>query len=293
MPRHGDFEAWICVEGKPLPEFCVRTYEAAQTVRCWVPSEAGKNFVVHWKDHTKLHTLICEPYIDGHCSHSTHMKPGKGEAHRKGNHITPSTISLFQFAPMILTDNEDLAMEDEKTIKALGIIELVLKEGVIGEESSYSVIDVPTARPVYEKLKKAGCHRAQSGGEIVKTSTWSIFTWNGRPPHKFMFDYRPKDVLQALEIMPRDNPHDIKHEVKEEQEAEIGGGCDQAQETPEDESIRVKIEELEKQLAALRSIRKRKSVVQAEISDARHKRAKLEEIAAARFFVKGEIVDLT
>ncbi|KZO90667.1 hypothetical protein CALVIDRAFT_387221 [Calocera viscosa TUFC12733] len=93
MPRLGDFEAYIEVDGVRLPEYRLERNESKRVVRCWIPSEVGKNFVVKWQDHSKRHALCGFVYLDGHCSHGIHLRPGTGKALQEGNHTTSTTLN--------------------------------------------------------------------------------------------------------------------------------------------------------------------------------------------------------
>jgi len=70
----------------------------------------------------------------------------------------------------------------------------------------FSAKDSPAALPLHEKLKSVVSHRVEAGGEVSKPAPFINFTWNRSMPHRFIFQYRPIDMLQALEIMPREVP---------------------------------------------------------------------------------------
>jgi len=300
MPRLADFEAWIEVEGARLPEFRVEIDEQAQTVRCWIPSEAGKNFVVHYRDHTKLHTTAWWILADGHDKGGGFIRPGRGHGSRDGYPVRANTWGRFQFAPIALTDDEFAGAVDEATIKSLGTITVRSKEGRIGETR---IPGRPTSaavvKPLHEKLKKAGGHRVQSGVEVAKRISSRNFQWNGAQAHEFIFQYRPKDMLQALDIMLRESqPADAREddtdtEVKPEQsDAEPLDG-EQADDPAEEEAVQAQIQDLERHLQELRNRNKRKSDGKLEPKGGRRKRTKEEPIDAGRFFTRGEIIDLT
>ena len=40
MPKLGDYEAWIRVDGEKLPEYGINS--EATEITCWIPSEVGK-----------------------------------------------------------------------------------------------------------------------------------------------------------------------------------------------------------------------------------------------------------
>jgi len=163
MPSVAGFEAWIEIDGVRLDEFQVETDEPARTVRCWVPSAAGKNFVVHFKDATMQRTAAVYISIDGAFKCSATLSPTLVHNSREGYRITPTSISLFQFAPILLTDDESATMEDEEAIRSLGVIHLSMQEGIVGEPIPFIAPKVIAVKPLYEKIKKGGGHRVQSG----------------------------------------------------------------------------------------------------------------------------------
>jgi len=301
MPRLGDFEAWIEVDGARLSEFRVEIDEHTQTVRCWIPSEAGKNFVLHMKDHTKLHTTAGRVYIDGSYRCGSVLQPHASYHLKEGYPLTRTTISLFQFAPILLIDDEEGEIaEDEKFIKSLGTIQVVFNDGVEGKSRPFMAPDVPAAKALHEKLKKAGGHCVQSGGEkACLNSHYVHFIEDGAAPYRIIFQYRPKDMLQALDIMPREirpvdeEADETDAEVKpEESDTETLDGDQGHDSAEDDEATRMEMQELEKRMNELRERKKRKSD-KMEPKGGRRKRAKVEPIEAGRFFTRGEIIDLT
>jgi len=205
--------------------------------------------------------------------------------------------SLHACFPHTYTENELEGLEDETVIKSLGTIEVLFKEGVTRGVIPFIPREIPAPKPLYEKLKKAGGHRVQSGGEVAQRSQFLDFVWNGALPHKFIFQYRPTDMLQALDIMPREHTPagtraDVADGIKpDETNAETLDG-DQT-ESDEDEAVKAEMNDLEKRLGALRDRKKRKPLVKLEGSHGRHKRAKVEEIQGTQFFAESELIDLT
>lgn len=43
-----EFDAWVTVDGMELPQYGCE--HIGDKVTCWIPSEAGKRFTVHFKD---------------------------------------------------------------------------------------------------------------------------------------------------------------------------------------------------------------------------------------------------
>ena len=66
MPTLGSFSAWVEVDGRPLREFGIFADPSGRKVSCHVPSDAGKQFVVHWEDHGHSFTaawISCDGYV--------------------------------------------------------------------------------------------------------------------------------------------------------------------------------------------------------------------------------------
>ncbi|KZO90680.1 hypothetical protein CALVIDRAFT_387426 [Calocera viscosa TUFC12733] len=296
MPRLDDFEAWIEVEGARLDEYKVETDQAGKTVDCWIPSEAGKNFVVFCKDHSKLHTVECCIILDGHICRRPALTPTYSETWRNGSRTSPTTLRLFQFAHMLFTEDEWSELHNPAPNKSLGTIKLVLQTGSIGDVHPFRPDNpMPGPAPVYEKLKIPGPHRVQLGGEVISVvGRHREFISDRSQPWKLVFQYRPKDLLQAMDIMPRDNTTAaIDPNVKEEAEGGQHNGAQQGQ-AVDLAAVQVKIEELQTQIDALREITRTHSAVKLETRpDVRGHRMKVEEIQASRFFPKGEVIDLT
>ncbi|KAF8199964.1 hypothetical protein K438DRAFT_1583141 [Mycena galopus ATCC 62051] len=45
-----EFSAWVCIDGIATAEYNVEISEAEKTVTCWIASELGKKFSVHWQN---------------------------------------------------------------------------------------------------------------------------------------------------------------------------------------------------------------------------------------------------
>lgn len=149
--------------------------------------------------------------------------------------------------------------------------------------------------------------QGRSGGEILKNSRTCHFRSNGIAPHKFVFQYHPKDMLQALGILPQatpppenlppraDSSSETESTVKPEDVDDEMSGSDPAERKTEYEALQSQIQDLQTHLTALSQRAKRLSDVDAEneTPGRRHKRAKVEQIDAGRFFETGEVIDLT
>ncbi|KAI0082612.1 hypothetical protein K474DRAFT_1585057 [Panus rudis PR-1116 ss-1] len=97
MLTHRGFTAWVTCDGKSLYEFKPVVNSDTNKVTCWIPSEPGKRFTVHWKDHGSLVDTASYIYLDGY------MVPGYflfgfGEASRGAMRVGPTMERPFVFA---------------------------------------------------------------------------------------------------------------------------------------------------------------------------------------------------
>lgn len=97
MLMHRDFSAWIVSNNQPLPEYLVAVDEKGSRVSCWIPSEAGKQFSVHWRDHgSNVHTCSFIS-LDGFVVPGRFLY-GTGSASREGVRSGPTSERPFIFA---------------------------------------------------------------------------------------------------------------------------------------------------------------------------------------------------
>ncbi|KDQ51704.1 hypothetical protein JAAARDRAFT_50635 [Jaapia argillacea MUCL 33604] len=65
--RASNIQAWITIDGETLAEYHETHYETGnrKTCECWIPSEAGKSFVIQWKDSHLERVLFVILLVDG------------------------------------------------------------------------------------------------------------------------------------------------------------------------------------------------------------------------------------
>jgi len=102
---HRGFSAWIECEGKHIPVFKPQLDVTRERISCWIPSEPGKAFTVHWRDLGQGGGVDTASYIylDGF------MVPGKylfgfGEASRGGVRVGQTAERPFMFG-QVQTDD--------------------------------------------------------------------------------------------------------------------------------------------------------------------------------------------
>ncbi|KIL58495.1 hypothetical protein M378DRAFT_86425 [Amanita muscaria Koide BX008] len=202
MPTFGTINAYIKVDGTILPEYGVQTNEAEREVTCWIPSEVGKSFSVSWDhDTTNLSTDTAGYLVlDG--------RSVGGEITRKGSakrpelaseYISPTTCRDFSFAPIKYTDDDgylDVPTPD------VGYIQLTVWRIELGKIDTHRKLnDAPNAT-LHERSKKLGAHCVHFGEVRNITPTTFYNTEKIEVLARFVFRYRPIDMLRANGIAP-------------------------------------------------------------------------------------------
>ncbi|KZT55221.1 hypothetical protein CALCODRAFT_484974 [Calocera cornea HHB12733] len=202
------FQAWITVDHNRLPEYDPTYDPDTNTWTCWIPSDAGQRFVVHWRNFGKRATTGAYVYVDGEFADGKLLMRSNPvqSALVNGKRTASATIARFYFQPIVLTDEENpFLLEDDNTVRAIGEIKIVIHMGRNAGAVAYHHGGVREAKAVNERAKKAGGHRVQYADEVNDTDdTGAMF----RPdpsvtPVTFIFKYRPRDILQAMGILDR------------------------------------------------------------------------------------------
>ncbi|KAI0716757.1 hypothetical protein C8Q76DRAFT_416855 [Earliella scabrosa] len=97
-----------------------------ETIACFIPSEAGKNFALHHGNELtggRDVYLRCEVSMDGAPTTSIYSPMGH-EWCRDGQRIDPTTRLAFQFAPLETTDDDDATLTKERDVSDLGTIKI-------------------------------------------------------------------------------------------------------------------------------------------------------------------------
>ncbi|KZO98585.1 hypothetical protein CALVIDRAFT_562034 [Calocera viscosa TUFC12733] len=213
MPRSDEkkvelFQAWITVNGNRLPEYDPQYDPDTNTWTCWIPSEVGQRFVVHWRNFGKRATTGAYVYVDGEFADGKLlMKDNAAQStFVNGKRTASATIARFYFQPIVLTDEENpFLLEDDNTVNSIGEMKVIINKGRNAGIAAYRHGTVKPARAVNERAKKAGAHRVQYADEVNDTDDIGAMF---RPdqatmPLTFIFKYRPKDMLQAMGIIAR------------------------------------------------------------------------------------------
>ncbi|EIW53412.1 uncharacterized protein TRAVEDRAFT_60876 [Trametes versicolor FP-101664 SS1] len=194
------FTAHLCCDGVELETYDVQK-EDAKTVTCWISSEEGKTFTLHWGEEAAATTAKIDGYVDGrHVCSSAFYDQAEG---RCKSLYTAGQERPFVFSPLILTDD---ILVSSKVDEELGSIRITMTRA-----QSFLITDVPhpgykvaEIGAVHEKSKKAGVHAVSFGevkaAEVVKSCT--AVGLEKEPFAIFKFRYRPLELLRANGIVP-------------------------------------------------------------------------------------------
>ncbi|KAH8116821.1 hypothetical protein DFH11DRAFT_1467398, partial [Phellopilus nigrolimitatus] len=207
MPNHKEFTSVISVDGQPLDEY--RVVVEGNKVSCYIRSEPGKSFIVHWAD------MGSRTFTSGYILLDGQKTPGRflggfGETFRTGARSGPATERLFTFADIPKTTKSGAS---SSTVgKEVGTIELKIVQAQRGPERPANPLAIlPSASSVSsEWIKKTGGHCATFSKEEVPYLPQAPMTWSSKPldvdnPHsyvKFVFHYRTLEWLQEHGIVP-------------------------------------------------------------------------------------------
>ncbi|KZO89891.1 hypothetical protein CALVIDRAFT_558971 [Calocera viscosa TUFC12733] len=309
MPRLGDYETWVEVDGVRLEEYAIESRPEELDMRCWIPSEEGKNFVVHYKNHGEGRKCRWKLHCDGRRCGGTIMKRDRSQSSKGGRFISSTEEQLFQFGRISLTEDEQVALQDETLIKELGTLKIVVEDGTTVRKAYEDKGALAEQKPVHEQTKKAAGHCVVGGAIVQSNRQFVTFTSSGRPATAFVFQYGPKELLQAKGIMPppprvinpdeedndesrRDNPDGREETSDEDFEDETAAEARAARIS----QLKANIESQQEELEALNNLGKRKGRkdgVKREDAERPGKRLKMEEIEPNRSFARGEVIDLT
>ncbi|KAH9937756.1 uncharacterized protein BXZ73DRAFT_76408 [Epithele typhae] len=199
---HKLYEVWITCDGKPLPEYSVRPQGSdGRLATCYIPSESGKNFAIHWHDRAATDDLSLLFDIDGQ-----RLSVGKlcraGRWGRKAGIVTAAGARAFMFSELMTTG---------PIHRDLGSIRVNLTR----VRSNASQVDFLSEQfagvgPVHERSKMSGTHGVGLGHvHSPRTVAKRKHVKAPKPvdPSEgciavFVFNYRPYAVLQAQGIVP-------------------------------------------------------------------------------------------
>ncbi|KAI0345159.1 hypothetical protein BDW22DRAFT_1354051 [Trametopsis cervina] len=206
MPR--DFlrqSVWITSNNCILEEYKTEI-EDENTIRCYIPSQAGDHFQIRWEDRTRHRASLVACYMDGRPVGGVPSRPNS-QGCNDGVPVSESRVKLFTFSSVITTDDEDVADPDGVDVD-LGCIQVEFHRISIRlneDTTDRQYGQVHTVGPVHERSKKLGAHCVSLGEELETQEERSFVAPKllDRGPYAiFKFIYRPRELLLARGIIP-------------------------------------------------------------------------------------------
>ncbi|KAJ7282752.1 hypothetical protein C8J57DRAFT_1296401, partial [Mycena rebaudengoi] len=289
------FSAWVSIDGVVAKEYGPETSVDGQTMTCscWIASEIGKTFSVHWRNASYYHATTGDVAVDGNFCGAYIIRAHKVPCDGFIDGIDNGTVlRAFTFSPLTLTDDDAFLGQSSHQLEELGVIELCLKP--IDIRPICTGVHLPVAPlselKVHERSKKAITQQITLGQPKPSPATTLIeFDVAGPDLVKFKFKYRPLDVLQANGIAPPPVQLKRKASAPLDPEQRLSEELADAEEA---KILREKLKAIEAKQAKRNPVKREKptggiiDLTQGSSS----KRAKLEGGKVP--FVAGEIIDL-
>ncbi|CAL1704619.1 unnamed protein product [Somion occarium] len=191
MLTHRGFSAWITSEGRALYEFRSIVNEEKNLITCWIPSEVGKTFTIHWRDNGGLVDTASYIYLDGF-EVPGYFLFGFGEASRGAARIGPMLQRPFTFGEVDESSEPTfISAENDE-----GVIQLAIKRiKRVGQAAP----NVPRTPPVKVKDEATAKSVSSFGGPQPTTmqlpSTWDIVPYNPDEPDPYVtFEWRYRSL---------------------------------------------------------------------------------------------------
>ncbi|KAJ7091959.1 hypothetical protein B0H15DRAFT_182071 [Mycena belliarum] len=223
-----DFCAWIAIDGVEVPEYGPESSETGQEYSCWIPSEVGKTFTVHWTNLSAPGLTGGGVQVDGHkCGFEAMASETRPiSAFMDGIAETSTKTRPFVFAPLQLTgrfhftaDNQlTICQDDDAYLESashpnLGLIKLEIWRVDIGGGGMAQSVAIPSSQKVHERSKKGMNQQITFGAAVehAQVQNAQIRRIGHSPLVSFSFRYRSLDLLQANGIAPaQDRPEKRK-----------------------------------------------------------------------------------
>ncbi|KAI0362101.1 hypothetical protein OH77DRAFT_1491573 [Trametes cingulata] len=295
------FSAHVCCNGAELQLFDMKQ-ENENTVSCWIPSEVGQEFELHWTAATLDTKMRVDVYIDGRIATQScygAIPTSSLEGSVRGVYETSQSILPFKFSKLVLTD-DDATLSHTDANHDLGSIKISLTRvaGFTLSEKPYKRIGTVGTGPVHEKTKKAGVHTVSLGDEtlVEPARFYNAVNVEKEPFANFIFRYRPIELLRANGIAPPQSPRSAQKRKADTDTQEGDGPSDpkrrrseapvKAEATSDDEDddaddvtfLEEQLVLLQTRLAEKRAQRQAKAIVKREPSPVRVPSTSIHEV---------------
>ncbi|KAJ7049685.1 hypothetical protein C8F01DRAFT_1181531 [Mycena amicta] len=193
------FSACITIEGRVVDEFATSVSADKKTISCWIPSEVGKSFIVHWKnDHYRNFNTSGYITMDGRdCGGAVLSSQTLPSSTARTGISDGVTLRPFKFGNLELTD--DVASLSQPVNPNLGTIKLQIAPIAHYAPVAYQPVESLPQVKLHERTKVQGAHQVELG-EAQKLPVYNprVVVWPAGPEIvNFLFLYRSLDVLRA------------------------------------------------------------------------------------------------
>ncbi|TFK98214.1 hypothetical protein BDV98DRAFT_573254 [Pterulicium gracile] len=212
IPIIDNFSAWINVDGHRVDAYqIVSSGTEPQTITCWIPSQAGKEFSVHWADDERRYTSTGRILIDGQRAggrtiDGKNEKPRAKKEQSRG-YITMSTTTKrpYVFSQLMLADSDAPNLDSHPEKIGSIVLNIYRSKYRPHREPRQFHTAWSADLPVDERAKKASVHRAACGEPTSfkrpRKTMGRHLDLHARVA-TFMFKYTSLEVLRAQGIAP-------------------------------------------------------------------------------------------
>ncbi|KAF8972252.1 hypothetical protein BDZ97DRAFT_1018589 [Flammula alnicola] len=211
MLQLDNFFAWITVDDREQAEYGVEYSDDLLHASCWIASEEGKNFVIHWRDTVRPNDSIGRTLVDGvRCGVSqgisrrgyrTDPRDERDTAHQGGVPTSSTNDKLFVFSKLDLTDDD--VYLNKPVSEKLGEITLEVSYVQKGDREKLRLEPFQTKTKVHERTIKLAQHHTRLGESVKGERKPTHAVKSTGKPRVFSFKYRPLEILKAKGLAPQ------------------------------------------------------------------------------------------
>ncbi|KAL1699177.1 hypothetical protein EV121DRAFT_296416 [Schizophyllum commune] len=205
--RLGTVDCWVEADGKPLDEYGVEFGDDGKSCVAWIPSKAGQEFAVSWRDLNPVPRQSAG-YItaDGNFVGGALLEGLQTMVRREGAQITADHIRRFRFGAVELTDDDSLL---NKNLQNVGEIKIEIWRCRAGGYDAPPPLKVAESTRMHERSKKGLAHSVafSQPQPLAKPIAFRQVTkLDAQPFATFTFRYRSIEMLRANGIAPLPEP---------------------------------------------------------------------------------------
>ncbi|KIY68941.1 hypothetical protein CYLTODRAFT_421169 [Cylindrobasidium torrendii FP15055 ss-10] len=201
MVQYDHLSAWITVDGRTLDEYSQKFDDELSEISCWIPSQEGKEFELHFSDEAIHYNVCLYYYVDG----STVGGRSLADTAEPRNSISCAGVKLSSETERPFIFSKTRLMEVDATPQtpsaALGEIKVECWSIDVRDE-------VPLGQP---ELSAAHSVSGREEVDAMHVGVGNVRRTKSRLSHEvarrillasFLFRYRPIEILQASGLAP-------------------------------------------------------------------------------------------